>query len=128
MHADNDLRVLYIGHKLISKYYIPSSLVNTISLLIYLLSLNVAVATPSFTLYAIFRPRPHVSVFKSTPFSKVAVFARPHDNAAFSKASVFERLHFRTRFRKSPLSNPFSKVSEGENDRKVSVCQLASGN
>ena len=34
------------------------------------------------------RPRPHVYVFKSTPFSKV---------------SVFESLHFQTRFRKSPF-------------------------
>ena len=34
--------------------------------------------------------RPHVYVFKSTPFSKVSVFARPHDNAAFSKVSTFE--------------------------------------
>ena len=40
------------------------------------------------------RLRPHVYVFKSTPFSKVSVFARPHDNAAFSKVSVFESLHW----------------------------------
>ena len=46
------------------------------------------------------RLRPHVYVFKSTPFSKVSVFARPHDNAAFPKVSVFESL----RFRKSPFS------------------------
>ena len=42
-------------------------------------------------IYAKSSMRRHVSVcvFKSTPFSKVSVFARPHDNAAFSKVSVF---------------------------------------
>ena len=57
-------------------------------------------------IYAKSSMRRHVSVcvFKSTPFSKVSVCARPHDNAAFSKVSVFESLHFQTRFRKSPFS------------------------
>ena len=77
------------------------------------------------------RPRPHVCVFKSTPSSKVSVFARPHDNAAFSKISVFESLHFQTHFRKSPFSvktetfenaeQAFACGRKAKTNRKVSV-------
>ena len=51
------------------------------------------------------RPRSHVCVFKSTPFSKVSAFS--HDNAAFSKVSTFKPVFDgrRKRTEKSPFSH-----------------------
>ena len=58
--------------------------------------------------------------FQKSPFSPVHTTTQRFRKSPFSKVStfkpVFESLHFQTRFRKSPLSNPFSKVSvSGEN-------------
>ena len=68
-----------------------------------------------YTLYNFWiRLRPHVYVFKSTPFSKVSVFARPHDNAAFSNVStfkpVFESLRFLWKRRLSKTLNKRLRV------------------